>query len=112
MKGERKESEKRVWALMRERTMIVNRTTPSAVNLKLTLVEANYKHSIRTMIYTYKASDGLELESMSGLDNLLQNRYCNEEEFELLRENDVMANWVYWSRAGVKRHDFTSHACL
>lgn len=104
--------EKRVFALMNERQLMINQSTPRQINPLLTLTDVNYRHSIKTIDYSYIVNERLDLTSIDDLEQSLSQRYCNAREYALMRELDVKVTWRYWSKNGMLLKTISSKACL
>lgn len=93
----RANSPEKVHAIMKNKAMIVNRETPVMVNSILKLTRVDYRHSTKTMTYNYQVKGrGFAAIDTSVVEQGLQRRYCQDEEYRELRENGVAARFVYW----------------
>jgi hypothetical protein len=87
----------KIYAIMNSKAMIVNREAPIMVNSMLKLTRVDYRHSTRTMTYNFQVKgDGFATVDRSVIEQGLQRRYCQDEEYRELRENGIAARFIYW----------------
>ena len=104
-------SDKRLVATLMERQLMINRSTPRLVNPMLTLKDVNYRQSKNTFEYNYIINDRLDLTAFHSLKRRLNERYCESEELQLMRDNKVKVIWRYWSKDGRLLQTVTSKPC-
>lgn len=103
--------DKRTFALMNERQLMMNKSTPRLLNPLLTLRDVNYRHSEKSIDYNYTVNDQLDIRSIDDLKQSLHKRYCEAEEYALMRELNVEVVWRYWNKSGMLLKTITSGRC-
>lgn len=94
-------TDKRTFALMNERQLMINRSAPRLVNPLLTLRDVNYRHTERTIHYNYLVNNRLNINSIATLEQSLNERFCEKDQYALMRELEVSVTWTYWNASGM-----------
>jgi len=105
--------ERERYAIFNEREIVMNRELPRMLGPTLKLSEVNYKHSAKSpeMDYVFQGTGNFRISDKASLNERLQNRYCDHNEFLMHRSYTGKVNWVYWSRNGLMIHKYTSENC-